>query len=261
MVGKSSLSLKMERLKKIIDLLSIVQDEVRLKLTDEGVSTIVVNPAHTFMMELEIKPSAFDFMNYTEDDLETEYGLSLNEMETILNGFKNGSVQLELSDNCDMIIYMEDHEYKFELEHIDIQGIAKPKIPNLDSMLRYDICNITPLLNFLNVAGKFTDYVTLSVNGVSFLDVYYYIEHTHPNRSLAKSTLSIPVDLSYVDADGETNCKSMYAIEYLKEIVNGISNITEKVKFEFGTDYPCAFYFDNDFIKGKAMLAPRIESE
>ncbi|RLF57056.1 MAG: DNA polymerase sliding clamp, partial [Thermoplasmata archaeon] len=60
--------IRAEILKKMIDIVSPLVNEVKLNITPTGISLRAVDPAHVAMVDLEIKASAFD--EYKADELE-----------------------------------------------------------------------------------------------------------------------------------------------------------------------------------------------
>ncbi|NLI62045.1 MAG: DNA polymerase sliding clamp [Methanosarcinaceae archaeon] len=241
-------SINIDLLKDSIAALSVIVDEVRLKISSDGISVKAVDPANVAMVVFDLKSSAFE--NYEASDV--EIGLDLIKITDILGIVERGSiVDLELdSESQKLNLFFDGLLYKLSL--LDPSTIrADPRVPQLDLPAKV-VLNGQDLRRAVKAAEKVSDHVTLGVENNAF-----YMQ--------AKGdTDFVRLDMTaneLIDLDAGDAC-SLFSIEYLLDIIKSAGKANE-VTLSIGRDFPILIYFEIANAGGSVtfLLAPRIESD
>jgi len=136
--------LKLDHPKLFSEIISIISEmvlEVRIKVNNEGMSILAIDPANVAMISFKLPASAFSEI---EVDNEEVLGVSLDSLKAVLRRVKPGSVLTITRQENELKLLIQDKINKeFNLALIEIEGDEK-QIPNLDFVSKIEM----PSLDF-----------------------------------------------------------------------------------------------------------------
>ncbi len=230
-------------LSKVIDIISELVLDVRIKVNEFGMSIVAIDPANVAMIEFKLPRSAFSQFESGEETL----GVNLDGLKKILKraGAK-GSVILEKRDNM-LDIHIQDRiKRNFSLNLINLEGEEK-EIPSLEFVAKVEMASV-----------DFTDSIddcAVVADACSFIadERGFVIEAKGMNS--ARSEFS--GDEAKIEAE---NCKSRYSLEYLKKFTKG-AKLSDKTIIKFSGDHPLKLEFKGEHLELNFILAPRVETD
>ena len=230
-------------LSKVIDLISELVLEVRIKVNDFGLSIIAIDPANVAMVGFKLPKSTFSQFETGNEVL----GVNLENLKKILKRCGSGSsLILEKKDNLLHIIIDDRIKRNFTLNLIDIDSEDK-ELPNLEYSSRIEI-NSSDLIDSVEDCAVVADSCSFIVEDGNFV-----IEAKGFNSARAKFSAD------EANIQGE-NCKSRYSLEYLQKFVKG-SKLSEKTILNFANDHPLKIEIKPVHMELIFILAPRVETE
>ncbi|MBE0523382.1 MAG: DNA polymerase sliding clamp [Methanosarcinales archaeon] len=236
-----------EKLKETIEAVSSIVDEAKINLTPDGLSIRAVDPANVAMVDLTLKPGAFEEFTATDGEI----GVDLNRLNDILGmAEKAETVELELDEETHkLVVKMSGLTYKISL--LDPSSIRKePKVPKLDLPARI-VLSGAELRRAIKAAEKVSDHMCMGVDE----DIFYMEAEGDSDRmrlDIAKDQL---ISLESGDA------RALFSLDYLSDMIKSAGKSNE-VTIELGKDYPTMLNFKIAGGNGNVsyLLAPRIES-
>jgi proliferating cell nuclear antigen len=238
--------LKLDQPQTLADVVSIISDlvsDVRLKVTEDGMSMTAIDPANVSMVSFIIPRTSFSQFEVGSETL----GVNLDNLKSILKRCKAGSsLILETEENTLKVQILDKIKRSFVLSLIDITSEEK-QIPNLEFSSRVEI-------DSSDFVSAIEDCLVVS-DACSFIikDGKFLIEA----KSLNSAMSEFSADEVKIEAE---NCKSKYSLEYLQKFVKG-SKLTSKTVLRFANDYPLRIDYQNDKVGLSFILAPRVESD
>ncbi|MFW5984252.1 MAG: DNA polymerase sliding clamp, partial [Halobacteria archaeon] len=239
-------------LKSSVDTVSVLVDECKVRLDEDGLSVKAVDPANVGMVELDIPADSFE--SYEADD--EILGLNLVRFEDIIGMANKGdTVVMELDEETRKLTIRIDG-LRYTLSLIDPDSIhQEPNVPDLDLPGDIEVAG-RELRRGVKAAGMVSDHMAF---GVSADDGTFYMR-------AEGDTDDVRVDLSEDDVisldTGGEEAESLFSLDYLDSMAKAIPN-DAAVAVEVGDDYPVKMNFD--VAGGDAyvtyLLAPRIENE
>jgi len=230
-------------LSKVIDILSELVTEVRLKVNENGMSITAMDPANVAMIGFRIPKSAFSQFETNEEVL----GINLDSLKRILKRCGTGSsLILEKQENMLNILIQDRIKRSFNLNLIEIESEDK-EMPNLEFSSRVE-------LNSIDLVASVEDCLVVA-DACSFIiqDGKFIIEAKNLNS--ARSEFS--GDEASIQAE---NCKSKYSLEYLSKFIKA-SKLSDKTVLNFAEDHPLKMDIKTPGIELSFILAPRVETE
>ncbi len=234
-------------LSKVVDLLSELVTEVRMKVNEFGMSITALDPANVAMIGFKLPKSAFkEFVAGTE-----ELGINLDSFKKVLKRAGTGSsIILERNENY-LDIHIEDRiKRNFSLGLIEIDSAEidfSAKTANMEFSSKVEI-NSTDLIDSIEDCAIVSDACSFIIENGTFV-----IEAKGLNS--ARSEFS--GDQANIQAE---NCKSRYSLEYLQKFIKG-SKLCDKTTLHFANDHPLKMDFNIEHVELSFVLAPRIETE
>jgi len=239
-----------DTLQATLDSVSVLVDECKIHLTDEGLEIRAVDPANVGMVDLALDAAAFESYE-TDGGL---IGVNLSRLEDIAGMADSGQlIHLELDEETRKLhIAIDGLEYTLAL--IDPDSIRQePDLPDLD-LAAHVVIEGRDIDRAVTAADMVSDHIAL---GVDSTDELFYIdaEGDTDDVHLELDTEDL-IDLTPGDAH------SLFSLDYLKNMNKAIPKDAE-VRMELGDEFPVKMHFD--FAEGHGsvtyMLAPRIQSE
>ncbi|GAA0650494.1 DNA polymerase sliding clamp [Salarchaeum japonicum] len=239
-----------DTLRTTLDAVSVLVDECKIHLNEDGLAIRAVDPANVGMVDLELSSDAFE--SYDADG--GLIGVNLSRLEDIAGMADAGQlIHLELDEETRKLhIQIEGLEYTLAL--IDPDSIRQePDLPDLDLPATV-VIEGGDLDRAVRAADMVSDHIALGVDDTS--------------------------ELFYVDAEGDTDdvhleldaddlidlevgpAHSLFSLDYLKDMNKAIPKDAE-ITAELGEEFPVKLHFDLAEGQGSVtyMLAPRIQSD
>ena len=230
-------------LSRIIEIISELVTEVRIKVNDSGLSITAIDPANISMVRFILPKSSF---SQFETDAEV-LGINLDNFKRILKrSGPSSSLILEKKENMLNIQICDRIKRNFNLSLIDIEGEEKD-LPALEFSSIIEI-------NSRDLSDSIEDCLVVA-DACSFIinDGRFIIEA----RGLNSAMSEFSGDEAKISAE---NCKSRYSLEYLQKFIKG-AKLAEKTILRFANDHPLRMDIKNELIELSFLLAPRVETE
>jgi proliferating cell nuclear antigen len=239
-----------ETLGTALDSVSVLVDECKIHLEEDGISIRAVDPANVGMVDLSLDAAAFE--SYEADG--GLIGVNLSRLEDIVGMADSGQlVELELDEETRKLhIQIDGLEYTLAL--IDPDSIRQePDIPDLDLPAEV-VIEGSDIDRAVTAADMVSDHIAL---GVEEGDDAFYVQ-------AEGDTDDVHLELDREDLidlqAGEA--RSLFSLDYLKDMNKAIPKDGE-VTAELGEEFPVKMHFDIAEGQGSVtfMLAPRIQSD
>ena len=230
-------------LSRVIDIISDLVLEVRIKVNEFGMSLVAMDPANVAMVEFKLPRSAFSQFEVGQETL----GVNLDNLKRVLKRAGAGSsLILERKDNLLNVQIQDRIKRNFTISLIDIDAEEK-NMPDLEYVSRVEM-NSIDLINAIEDCSVVSDACTFQINEGKFI-----IEAKGLNSAMAEFS----GDEARIDAE---NCKSRYSLEYLQKFIKS-AKIINKTILRFSNDHPLRMEFRTEFVELNFILAPRVETE
>jgi proliferating cell nuclear antigen len=239
-----------DTLRTALDSVSVLVDECKIHLEEEGLAIRAVDPANVGMVNMQLDAVAFE--SYEADG--GVIGVNLARLEDIAGMASSGDlVEMELDEETRKLhIQIDGLEYTLAL--IDPDSIRQePDLPDLDLPAEV-VVEGADIDRAVRAADMVSDHIALGVDA--------------------------DTEQFYVDAEGDTDdvhleldeddlidltpgpARSLFALDYLKDMNRAIPHDAE-VTLELGEEFPVKLHFDVAEGQGSVtyMLAPRIQSD
>ena len=233
-----------------LDSVSVLVDECKIRLNEDGLAIRAVDPANVGMVDLELEAGAFE--SYDADG--GVIGVNLARLEDIASmANADDLVHLELDEETRKLhIQMDGLSYTLAL--IDPDSIRQePDIPDLDLSAEI-VVEGAQLGRGITAADMVSDHIRLRVDpdDEAFL-VEAQGDTDDVDLELSREDL---IDLKAGGAD------SLFSLDYLKDMNKAIASDAE-VTVELGEEFPVKLHYGFAEGLGNAtyMLAPRIQSD
>ena len=230
-------------LSRVIDIISELVSEVRIKINEFGFSITAMDPANVSMVKFIIPKNSFSMFETGDEVL----GINLDNLRRILKRAGSaGSVILEKKGNLLNIKIHDKIKRDFNLSLIDIEG-AEKEMPSLEfsSIIEIDSQDLSDSIDDCLVVS---DSCSFSVKDGKFI-----IEAKGLNSAMSEFS----GDEAKINAE---NCKSRYSLDYLQKFVKG-AKLSDKTLLKFANDHPLKMEIKNNFMELSFLLAPRVETE
>lgn len=230
-------------LSKVVEIISDLVTDVRIKVNEFGLSIIAMDPANVSMVSFKLPRSAFSEFDVKEETL----GINLDSLKQVLKRSGPGSsLIIERQENLLSIRIQDKIKRNFTLSLIEIESEEK-NMPNLEYSSRVE-------LDSADLVDSIEDCLIIS-DACSFIieEGKFIIEAKGLNS--ARSEFS--GDEAKIEAE---NCKSRYSLDYLQKFIKG-AKLCEKTILNFASDHPLRVDFKKEDMELSFILAPRVETE
>jgi proliferating cell nuclear antigen len=237
-------------LRDALDSVSVLVDECKVRLNEDGLSIRAVDPANVGMVDLSLDAAAFE--SYEADG--GVIGVNLARLEDIAGmGNAGDLVHLELDEQTRKL-HIRIDGLSYTLALIDPDSIRQePDIPDLDLPARI-VVEGNQLDRGITAADMVSDHINLRVDED---EATFHIEAEGDTDDVDfEIGAGDLIDLDAGPAD------SLFSLDYLKDMNRAIPGDAE-VTVELGEEFPVKLHYD--FAEGLGnvtfMLAPRIQSD
>lgn len=250
-------------LKQLLRAASDLVSEGIFQVEEDGLHMVAADPAMVGLIDLKIKEDYFDTFEVEEGQ---KIGINLKDLYNFIKSVNN--------DETLGIKYGEGESQEYwELSNDTGEGLVMKKGLTSLNLSEEDIPS-TSQLSFKNEfqmdSGQLKRVITLlkkqadSVNWVSHEDGLTMDSPTgRKDHERFKVEWSEGEQVMYGDDGFEEETHSMFSLDYLETQFSGrrIANLTDKVTFQMGDDFPLKFGFENENFSYQVVVAPRIEEE
>jgi len=230
-------------LSKAVEIISELVTEVRIKVTDFGLSIIAIDPANVAMVGFKMPKSVFSQFESGKEVL----GVNLENLKRILRRCGPGSsLIIEKKENLLNLQVQDKIKRDFHLGLIDIESEDKD-MPQLEFSSQVEL-NSLDLVSVVEDCAVVDDACSFIINDGKFI-----IE--------AKNVNSARIEFSSDEADIQAeNCKARYSLEYLQKFMKA-AKLCEKTMIRFANDHPMKMDFRTKDLELSFILAPRVETD
>lgn len=226
-----------------IGVISEIVSEARIKLLEDGMSIVAVDPANIALAILKLPKTSF---SQYESGSEV-WGVNLEDLKKILKrAGVNSSVVFESEDNTLKISIFDKVKRVFSLSLIDIESDDK-EIPDLSF-----VCKVEMDSNDFSQSVEDCKIVADSCSLIAG-NGFFMIEGSGDLNSASAEFSGREIEVSGL-------AKSKYSLEYLSKFVKG-AKISGRVVIRFSDDYPLRIDFPGDKMGIGFILAPRVDND
>jgi proliferating cell nuclear antigen len=230
-------------LSKIVDVISELVSEVRIKVNEFGMSITAIDPANVAMVRFKLPKSAFSQFETGDEVL----GINLDNLKKILKRCNAGSpLILEKKENYLEIQIQDRIKRDFSLNLIEIESQEK-EMPALDYSSKVEISSLD-LISAIEDCAVVSDACSFIIRNGEFI-----VE----SRGLNSARSQFSKDEVKIEAE---ECKSKYSLEYLQKFAKGMK-VSEKTILNFANDHPLRIDIKTEHLELNFLLAPRVETE
>jgi len=241
------MQLKLDSPKLLSDIVSIISElvnEVRLRVSKDGMSVTAIDPANVAMIYFKI-PS--DLFSQFELEKEEVLGVNLENFKAVLRRCQLGSSLTIAREENRLKLGIQDRiKRDFSLALLDIEGEDK-EMPKWEfkSVIKMDS---EAFVEVIEDCGVVSDACTFISEPTKFI-----VEAAGLNSARIEFT-SDEVEI-YSD-----NSVARFSLEYLNKFVKG-AKISSRVTISFSDNHPMRIDFPTGNVMLSFVLAPRIEQD
>jgi proliferating cell nuclear antigen len=237
--------LKLDKPKLLSDAIGIISElvtEVRIKLKNEGMSIVAVDPANVALVIFRLPKESFSEYEAGE----SVWGVNLGDLKKILKrATTSSSLVFEQEDNQLNITIYDSVKRNFVLSLIDVDNEDKDE-PDLEFS-----CSVE--MESSSFSQAIEDSAIVS-DACSFLtgENFFIVEAMGGLNSFRAEFSGDETTLKGIG-------KSKYSLEYLLKFIKA-SKISDKVSLKYSDDYPLRLDFPGEKMGIGFVLAPRVEN-
>ena len=237
-------------LRDALDSVSVLVDECKIRLNEDGLSIRAVDPANVGMVDLSLDSAAFESYEANGGVI----GVNLARLEDIAGmGNAGDLVHLELDEETRKL-HIRIDGLSYTLALIDPDSIRQePDIPDLDLPARI-VVEGNQLDRGITAADMVSDHINLRVDEDA--ETFHIEAEGDTDDVDFEMGPDALIDLEAGPAD------SLFSLDYLKDMNKAIPGDAE-VAIELGEEFPVKLHYE--FAEGMGnvtfMLAPRIQSD
>lgn len=242
-------TIKADTLSETLAPISAIVDECKIHATDDGLEICAVDPANVAMGRVELDKKAFESFETSGVTL----GVDLERVEDVLS-MADDEVTLEVVDDTHKL-RIESDGLEYTLALIDTDSIRQePDIPDLDVPATF-VLEGGSISRGIKAADLVAKHITIAADG----DTESLILSAEGDTDDITETLGSD---RVTNADVGESCKSMFSLDYLKDISKPIGS-SASVTLRVGDEFPLKmrYYGADGQLTVTSMLAPRIQSD
>ena len=225
---------------RFVGLIRTISEEGQIAIESNGISCILVDPAHVALANVNLK--GFEFFDNPEglDSI----NVNIEKLGKILKiGSGDDIVTVKVAtDSPDMMITIGNLRRSMRM----IDRVEPPKRPDLK--LPNKITMSTDNLKRAIKAIDFTDYISFDAESENVFFMRSEGDMDRMELELGKDDL---VDYSF-----EATAQSQFTLEYFRRVLD---YLPKEINLHMGDAYPMNLTFDDGKLTGEVLVAPRIE--
>ena len=230
-------------LAKVVDIISELVTEVRIKVNEFGMSVTAMDPANISMVNFKIPKSSFSQFEVEKEAL----GVNLDNLKQILRrASSSSSLIIEKKENLLSINIQDRIKRNFTLNLIEIDSEERD-LPELEfsSLVEMNSVDLITSIEDCNIVADACSFI--------IKDDKFIIEA----KSLNSAMSEFSGDEAKIEAE---NCKAKYSLEYLQKFMKG-AKLCEKSVLKFAEEHPLRIDFKTPEMELSFILAPRVETD
>ncbi len=238
--------IKLDNPKLLADAVAIISElvtEVKIKVLDDGMSIVAVDPANVAMVIFKLPKESFS-------EYETNgntWGINLEDLKRVLKRASGSSSIIFEQDGNKLDISIYDKiKRNFMLTLIDIDSDDKNE-PKVNFLSEVEL-NSTDFVQAIEDCSVVAESCTF-VSGEKFFLV-----------EASGSINSFRAEFSEDNAKINGVSKAKYSLEYLNKFIKA-QKVSNRVVIKFSDDHPLRLDFPGDKMGIGFILAPRIEND
>jgi proliferating cell nuclear antigen len=226
---------------KVIEVISELVTEVRMKVNEFGMSITAIDPANVAMVKFRLPKSSFSQFETENESL----GINLDSLKKILRRCGGGTpLTMEKNENNIEILIQDKIKRNFSLNLIEIESQEK-EMPNLDFSARVELSS-QDLIASIEDCSVVSDACSFIIENEKFI-----IE----SKGLNSARSEFSKDEVTIQAE---NGKSKYSLEYLQKFMKG-AKVCDRTVLNFANDHPLKIDLKTEHMELNFLLAPRVE--
>lgn len=227
-----------------IDIISNIVVEVRLKLLEDGLSVVAVDPANVALVIFRLPKESF-----TQYECGGEiWGVNLGDLKRILKRASGAaSVSLEEVEGKLKITIYDRIRRNFSLSLIEVSAEDKD-IPELNFGARVE-------MDARDFSQAIEDASIVADSCAFVMDNDVFAVEGKGSLNSARAEFSKGEDIEIFGKG-----RSKYSLEYLMKFIKGMK-ISKNVVVSFSDDYPLRLDFPGERMGVGFVLAPRVEND
>ncbi len=237
--------LKLDNPKLLSDAIGVISEivnDVRIKLLEDGMSIVAVDPANVALIIFKFPRESFSQYEAGNE----VWGVNLDDLKKILKRASNSSsIVFEQEDNKLKITIFDKVKRIFTLSLIEVESEDKD-IPDLNFACKVEMDSVS-----FSQAIEDTMIVADSC-ALMAGEGFFMVEGS---GSLNSARAEFSGDEVKITGIG----KSKYSLEYLMKFIKA-QKISDRVVVNFSDDYPLRLDFPGEKIGIGFVLAPRVEN-
>ena len=237
--------LKLEDPKLFSNLINIISElvtEVRLKITKEGMSLVALDPANVAMVHFSMPAELFSKFEVEKDEV---LGVNLDNLNAVLRRCGMGSsLTLAREENTLKLSIHDKIKRDFTLALISIEGEDR-ELPTWEfkSVIKMDAQHFVEVVEDCLVVSDACTFMTEPNK--------FVVEA----RGLNTARAEFSSDEIEIYSDVST---ARFSLEYLAKFIRG-AKIANKVEINFSDNHPMRLNFPSGKVMLSFVLAPRVE--
>tara|TARA_Y100000310_G_scaffold105117_1_gene103487 strand:+ start:238 stop:966 length:729 start_codon:yes stop_codon:yes gene_type:complete len=239
--------LKLDHPKLLGDVIGIISElvtEVKIKVNDDGLSIIAIDPANVALISFILPKGGFSSFEVKEEEV---IGVNLDSLRNVLKRAGVGSnLILQTHENTLNVEIHDKIKREFNIALINIEQEEKV-MPSLEFTCKVNI-SASDFSEAIEDCAIVADSCSFAIKEGKFV-----IEGKGLNST--KSEFSG----DEIKIEGEKG-KGKYSLEYLQKFIK-CSKISNQAVINFAEDYPLKLEFIGDDFNLAFVLAPRVETE
>lgn len=226
---------------EVINIISDLVSELRLKFTAEGLQIVAIDPTNAAMIIFKVPSSVFS--NYKVDGEEI-IGLDLDNFKQVLKRGKQESLTLETKEGKLLVTFGESKKnFVLSITSAEEEERKEPEL-KFAATLKIDASKLQEAVEDCSVVS---DSILFNIDEKGF-------------ELSAKGALH-SASIKLLNESFKDSVKARYSVDYLQKMVKA-ARISDEVKVQFSTDYPLKLHYTTpEKAELSFILAPRVETE
>jgi len=242
-------TIKVKKLKKFIDAISVVSTDITLKITKNGIYCKSVSPDRIAAVIACLPKTVFDYYNTTEPEKTISID-SVKLKRTIDTADDNSNIKLNIDDNANRLdINVNNLHYTILLTSLP----QYRKCPKLNDL------KFTALVFIKGIKFKRIVKAAYNICDIIRFEIKNNTLHIESDDNDLRLTANITKD-QLTEIYHSDNVKSVFTMMYLIDMIKPVKS-SDKVMLEFANDYPMKITFSvsggNNNIS--YIIAPTVE--
>jgi proliferating cell nuclear antigen len=230
---------------RAIELISELVLEVKIKVTEYGLSIVALDPANVAMVIFKFPKSSF--LEFEADSENEILGVNLENLKKILKRANKSSSLIIEKDENKLKIQIEDKLKRiFNLNLIEVDSEDKD-VPDLEYVANVEL-ESQDFVEAIEDSSVVSDACSFIIKDGKFI-----IEA----RENGSARVEFSSDIAKIEAE---DCSARYSLEYLQKFLKA-AKISDLTRLHFSQDHPLKLDFRFNSISLEFILAPRMETE